>query len=140
MREIPRLLHTAGVSQKLAKGAFFDTSVTYLRYVIRPGRLEVEGRNFIATELACAPTNQTELRSFLGMCNVYRRFVQGFSKIAAPPNKKTSKNQPYDVEVVTGTEYAAFDELKRRLVSPPILALPRDGRKYTVDTERTDTK
>ena len=95
VREVMRLLHTAGVSLKLAKCAFFDTSVTYLGHVVRPGRLEVERRNIIAMERARAPTNQTELRSFLRMYNVYRRFVQGFAKIAAPLNKKTGKNQPY---------------------------------------------
>ena len=133
--EVLRLLHTAGMSLKLAKCAFFDTSITYLGHVIHPGRLEVERRNVIAIERARAPTNQTELRSFLGMCNVYRRFIQGFAKIAAPLNKKTGKNQPYDFEILTDAEFAAFEELKRRLVSPPVLALPRYGRKYTLDTD-----
>ena len=135
VREVLRLLHTAGVSLKLAKCAIFDTSVTYIGHVIRPGRLEVARRNVIAIERARLPTNQTELRSFLGMCNVYRRFIQGFMKIAALLNKKTGKNQPYDFEILTDAEFAAFEELKRRLVSPPVLALPRYGRKYTLDTD-----
>ena len=46
----------------------------------------------------------------------------------------TGKNQPYQFETLTDTEYAAFQELKRRLMSPPILALPRSGRKYTLET------
>ena len=66
---------------------------------------------------------------------MYRKFVQGFAKIAAPLNKKTGKNQPYEFETLTDTEYAAFEDLKRRLVSPPILALPRYGRKYTLETD-----
>ena len=108
---------------------------TYLRHFIHPGRLEVERRNVIAVERARAPTNQTELRSFLGMCNVEQRFVQGLAKIAAPLNRKTGDNPPFEFEVLTDTQYAAFEELKRRLVSPPILTLPRYGRKYTLDTD-----
>ena len=54
VREVLRLLHTAGVLLKLAKCAFFDTSVTYLGHVIRLGRLEAERRNFIAIERARA--------------------------------------------------------------------------------------
>ena len=69
------------------------------------------------------------------MYNDHRQFVQGFAKIAAPLNKKTGKNQSYEFEVLTDTEHAAFEELKRRLVSPPILALPRYGRKYTLETD-----
>ena len=42
VHEVLRLLYTAGVSLKLAKCAFFDTSVTNLGHVIHPGRLEVE--------------------------------------------------------------------------------------------------
>ena len=52
------------------------------------------------------------------MCNVYRRFIQGFAKIATPLNKKTGKNQPYEFEMLTDAEFAAFEKLKRRLVSP----------------------
>ena len=54
VREILQLLHTAGMSLKLAKCAFFHTSVTYLEHVIGPGRLEVEPRNVIAIDRACA--------------------------------------------------------------------------------------
>ena len=79
------------MSQKLSKCAFFDTLVTYLGHMIRPGRLEVERRNVVAIERSRPPENQTELRSFLGMCNVYHRFVKGFARIAAPLNQKTGK-------------------------------------------------
>ena len=135
VREVLRLLRDAGVSLKISKCAFFDTSVTYLGHVIRPGRLEVERRNVVSIERAQPPRNQTELRSFLGMCNVYRRFVKGFAKIAAPLNRKTGKDQPFEFEVLTDEEYEAFEELKKRLISPPILALPRYGKRYTLDTD-----
>ena len=135
VRELLRLLHPAGVSIKLSKCAFFDTSVTHLGHVIRPGRLEMERSKVIAIERKCAPTNQKELRSFLGMCNVNRRFVQGFAKIAAPLNEKNGNNQPYEFNTLTDAEHAAFEELKGRLVSPPIFTLPGYGRKYTLDTD-----
>ena len=120
---------------KIVEVRVFDPSVTYLRHVIRRGPLEVERRNFITIERARPPTNQTELRYFLQICNMYRRFVQGFAKIAVPLNEKTSKDQANKFEALTDTEYAAFEELKRRLVSSPILTLPRYGRKYTLHTE-----
>ena len=63
-----------------------------------------------------------ELRSFLEMCNVYRRFFHRFAKIAAPLRK-------------TDAEYPTFEAVNRRLVSPPIFAVPRYGRKYTLDTD-----
>ena len=66
---------------------------------------------------------------------MYPRFVKSFAKIAAPLNQKRGKTQTLEFEVLTDEEYEAFVELKKRLVSPPILALPRYGKKYTLDTD-----
>ena len=117
VREVLQLLQDAGVSLKLWRCAFFDTSVTYLEHVICQGRLEVEPCNVVAVGCARPPQNQTELRSFLGMCNFYCRFVNGFPKIGAPLNLKTGQNQPFGFEFVTDEEYEAFVELKKRLLS-----------------------
>lgn len=80
VREVLRLSQDAGASLELARWAFLNTSLTYLGHVIRTGKPEVERRNVVTIERARPPQNLTELRSFLGMCNVYRRFVKGFAK------------------------------------------------------------
>ena len=59
VREVLQLLYTAGVSPKISKCTFCDTSVTYLGHVIRPSRLEVERRNVVAIARALPPSNQT---------------------------------------------------------------------------------
>ena len=67
------------------------------------------------------PTNLKELRSFLGHCGFYRRFVKDFSKIASPLSKLLQK----DMEFVFDDECKiAFNTLKSLLTSPPILAAP----------------
>jgi len=67
------------------------------------------------------PTNVTEIRSFLGLVEYYRRFIEGFSSIASPLTKLTRK----EVRFVWSEEYeASFRELKKRLTSTPVLALP----------------
>ena len=72
------------------------------------------------------PKNVSEVRSFLGLAGYYRKFVEGFSKIAALLNKLTRKDVKYD-----GVDACpqSFKELKNRLTSAPVLALPngRDG-------------
>ena len=72
------------------------------------------------------PRSQTELRSFIGLCNYYRRFVNGFSHIATPLNallesKQSAKFKPGDW---SETCQAAFQTLKDALISAPILAFP----------------
>ena len=72
------------------------------------------------------PKNVSEVRSFLGLAGYYRKFVEGFSKIAAPLTKLIRKDVKYDwVDACQ----QSFEELKGRLTSDPVLALPngRDG-------------
>ena len=61
-----------------------------------------------------APRNVTEVRSFLGLAGYYRRFVEGFSKIAAPLTGLTRKGKPFDW---TQKCEDNFQELKRKLTS-----------------------
>ena len=72
------------------------------------------------------PTNVSEVRSFLGLAGYCRKFVERFSKIAAPLTKLTRKDvKYYRVDACQ----QSFEELKGRLTSAPVLALPngRDG-------------
>jgi Reverse transcriptase (RNA-dependent DNA polymerase) len=79
-------LYRAGLSLNLKKCHLFRSEVSYLGHVIGPGTLSVSEKNTRALRTAKPPTTQTELRSFLGLFNVYRCFVSGFAKIAAPFN------------------------------------------------------
>ena len=68
----------------------------------------------------------SEVRSFLGLVGYYRKFVKGFSRIAGPLTNLTRKDVMYDwVDACQ----QSFEELKDRLTSAPVLALPnrRDG-------------
>ena len=75
------------------------------------------------------PKNVSEIRSFLGLAGYYRRFVQDFSKIASPLTKLTQKGVPY---VWSGKCDEAFNELKKRLTTAPVLVLPERGRDYVI--------
>ena len=65
--------------------------------------------------------NVSEVRSFLGLAGYYRRFVEGFSRIAAPMTQLTCKNAKF---VWTKECEKSFQELKQRLVTAPVLTIP----------------
>ena len=116
---------------KLKKCAWFTTSVRYLGHIIRPGQLCINEAMSKSLKEAQHPTSQTELRSFLGLCNVYRRFVKDFSRRAAPLNDLLRKGQPAKLGPLTSEQAAAFKDLVEAVTSPPVLALPRsDGKTY----------
>ncbi|GKB23850.1 putative nucleotidyltransferase, ribonuclease H, partial [Tanacetum coccineum] len=63
----------------------------------------------------------TEVRSFLGLGGYYQRFMKGFSLIALPLTKLMRKREKF---VWNEEREKSFEELKRRLVSSPVLTLP----------------
>ncbi|GJW02107.1 retrotransposon protein, putative, ty3-gypsy subclass [Tanacetum coccineum] len=70
------------------------------------------------------PTSVTEVRSFLGLAGYYRRFVEGFSRLALPLTKLMRKGEKF---VWNEEREKSFEELKQRLVSSPILILNPSG-------------
>ena len=76
-----------------------------------------------------APKNPREIRGFLGMAGYYRRFIEGFSKLAGPMTKLLRKNVPFEW---TEKCEQSFQELKKRLTTAPVLAESETGKDYTV--------
>ncbi|GJX38792.1 putative reverse transcriptase domain-containing protein [Tanacetum coccineum] len=74
-----------------------------------------------------SPKTPTEIRQFLGLAGYYRRFIKGFLKIAKPMTKLTQKK----VKFIWGDKQeAAFQLLKQKLCSAPILALPEGSKDF----------
>ena len=67
------------------------------------------------------PKNLHDLRSFLGMCSYYRRFIEKFSLLARPLHDLSKKKVKYEW---TNQQQEAFTTLKERLMSQPMLILP----------------
>ncbi len=86
LEDVLDALARANVTIKLKKCSFLTNKVKYLGHLIEPGRLSVDKASVAALQEALPPRNKTELRSFLGMCNVYRRFVHNYAKIVHPLN------------------------------------------------------
>ncbi|GJT04495.1 putative reverse transcriptase domain-containing protein [Tanacetum coccineum] len=76
-----------------------------------------------------SPKTPTEIRQFLGLAGYYRRFIEGFSKIAKSMTKLTQKGVKFDWG---DKEEAAFQLIKQKLCSAPILALPEGSEDFVV--------
>ncbi|GJR10661.1 putative reverse transcriptase domain-containing protein [Tanacetum coccineum] len=76
-----------------------------------------------------APTTPIEVRKFLGLAGYYRRFIEGFSLISKPLTKLIQKNKKYEWDT---EEDEAFQTLKQKLYSAPILALPEGVENFVV--------
>nr|GEW59655.1 reverse transcriptase domain-containing protein [Tanacetum cinerariifolium] len=76
-----------------------------------------------------SPKSPTEIRQILGLAGYYRRFIEGFSKIAKPMTKLTQKKVKFEWG---DKQEAAFQLLKQKLCSAPILALPEGSKDFIV--------
>lgn len=116
-----QLLRKNKLYSKLGKCAFWLEEVAFFGHVINKEWVSVDPSKIEAKVKWESPANVTEIRSFLGLAGYYRRFIQGFSSIAAPLTKLT----PKDVKSQWNEDREkSFQEVKHRLTSAPILILP----------------
>ncbi|OMO99999.1 Integrase, catalytic core [Corchorus capsularis] len=114
---------------KLSKCEFWHTQVAFLGHIVSKDGICVDPAKIEAILNWESPRTVTEIRSFLGLAGYYRRFVEGFSLIAAPLTRLTRKGVPFEWDDKCEK---SFQELKQRLVFAPILTLPTSGRGYVV--------
>ncbi|GMI94554.1 hypothetical protein HRI_003124700 [Hibiscus trionum] len=95
----------------------------------------MDGEKVKAIQEWLAPKNVSELRSFLGLANYYRRFVEGYSRRAALLTDLLKKGEKW---AWTRECQDAFEELKAVVMSDPVLALPDIGKPMVVETDASD--
>ncbi|GJZ25198.1 putative reverse transcriptase domain-containing protein [Tanacetum coccineum] len=83
----------------------------------------------VAVKDWASPTTPTEIRQFLGLAGYYRRFIEGFLKIAKPLTELTQKNKKY---IWGENQESAFQLLKQKLCEAPILALPEGNDDFVI--------
>ena len=108
---------------KFSKCEFWLQEVQFLENVVNKEGIKVDPIKIEAMMNWERPKTPTEVRSFMGLAGYYRRFVQDFTKIATPLTKLTRKNENFGWNEECER---SFHELKNRLVSTPVLALPDD--------------
>ncbi|MCI56952.1 RNA-directed DNA polymerase (Reverse transcriptase), partial [Trifolium medium] len=80
---------------KLSKCEFWMEEISFLGHVISSEGITVDPAKVEAVLQWSTPESVTEIRSFLGLAGYYRRFTEGFSKLAMPLTQLTRKNQAF---------------------------------------------
>ncbi|WVZ93760.1 LOW QUALITY PROTEIN: hypothetical protein U9M48_039717 [Paspalum notatum var. saurae] len=114
---------------KLKKCEFWIDEVPFLGHIISKGGIAVDPRKISAITNWEVPKTPKEVRGFLGLAGYDRRFIENFSKTAKPMTSLLEKDAALKW---TADRQAAFDELKRRLTTAPVLTLPDQQKKFTV--------
>jgi hypothetical protein len=96
------------------------TEMLYLGHVIGMNGVQVHQEKIRAIIEWPTPRNVTELKSFLGLCTYYRKFVKGFSQLTMPLTNLTKKGAFIRIKKAHET----FEKMKQVMSSCPVLALP----------------
>ncbi|GKD55764.1 putative reverse transcriptase domain-containing protein [Tanacetum coccineum] len=108
---------------------FQITKIQFLGHVIDSQGIHVDPAKIESIKDWASPKTPTEIRQFLGLAGYYRRFIEGFSKVAKPMTKLTQKKVAFEWG---DKQEAAFQTLKDKLCSAPILALPQGADNFIV--------
>ena len=121
---------------KASKCKFFKSQVTYLGHVVSDAGIQTDSEKLEALKSWPVPKNVKEVRSYLSFTGYYRRFVKNYARIARPLNdllvghctttkgkgKKSKTKVSRAVFEWTDSHQKAFENLKEKLASPPVLA------------------
>ncbi|GJT11101.1 putative reverse transcriptase domain-containing protein [Tanacetum coccineum] len=108
---------------------FWLSNVQFLGHVIDSEGIHVDPAKIEAIKDWASPKTPTEIRQFLGLAGYYRRFIEGFSKIARSCDKVDQKSVSLNGEK---RQKLHFQLLKQKLLVRPILALPRGSENFMV--------
>ncbi|XP_058208151.1 uncharacterized protein LOC131321160 [Rhododendron vialii] len=123
------LLREHRLYAKLSKCEFWLPEVKFLGHVVSKGGVSVDPGKIESIMNWQRPKNVFEIRSVLGLAGYYRRFVLDFSRLAASMTRLTRKGTRF---VWSDSCETAFEELKKRLTTAPVLIVPERGVGYSV--------
>ncbi|KAH7623119.1 putative Transposon Tf2-6 polyprotein [Nannochloris sp. 'desiccata'] len=136
--------HVRHVFEKLRKNKlfvnkekclFFQTKIAWLGYIISENGIKVD-QSKISTILEWpVPKNTIDILSFLGFTGYYRKFIEKYSHIAAPMTELLKKDISF---IWTPTQQQAFETLKSKLTTAPILILPSPDFPFEMYTDASD--
>ena len=92
LRGVFAKLDKAGLKLKPNKCEFFKTRITYLGHIVSSKGIETDPKKVKAVKNWTIPKTVTDVRSFLRFTNYYRRFINGYAKVAKPLNTLVSGN------------------------------------------------
>lgn len=129
-------LSSAGLTLKPTKCSFAQRQVQYLGHVITKDGVQVDVSKTDAVKSFPTPKCTKDVRSFLGLCNYYRKFIHDYSTIIGPLTALLRKDNKFKWCDECQT---AFDLLKTALTSPPVLAYPDNSKPFILTTDASGT-
>ena len=132
LEEVFKRFEKANLKLKPSKCKLFQTSVEFLGHVVSNEGISCDPKKIEAIDQWQTPKNVKAVRSFVGFCQYYRKYIKDFSNIAAPLYHLTRKRAKFEWNETCEN---AFLTLKESLVSAPVLAYPTREDEFVLDCD-----
>ena len=136
LRIVLQRLRDAGLKLSPKKCILLQQSVPFLGHVVSDHGVSTDPKKIEAVSMWPSPQTAKDVKSFLGLCSYYRRFVRGFANIARPLYRLTEGQREFQW---TSECEDAFCRLKTLLTTAPILAFPTVDGLFILDTDVSNT-
>ncbi|KAF4609745.1 hypothetical protein D9613_011971 [Agrocybe pediades] len=135
VKQVLQILEQNQLYLKAEKCEFEKERIEYLGLIISQGRIEMDSVKVEGVSKWPEPENVKDVQSFLGFVNFYRRFIEDFADIAKPLHELTKKGTVWRWGL---RQQEAFDQLKKKVTSSPVLIFPDDNKPYKVEADSSD--
>ncbi len=135
LKMVWKCIREANLKFKPTKCCLMRAQVPFLGHIVSREGVGVDPAKTEAMEKWPTPVNVKDVRAFLGLASYYRRYISGFSTVAAPMTNLT--RQGMDLVWDNACE-GAFRTLKAALISAPVLAYPTREGHFTLSTDASD--
>eukprot|EP00253_Pinus_taeda_P012064 PITA_12064 len=129
LRIVLQTLRKHQLYAKFSKCDFFKEEIQYLGHVISKDGIAVDPEKIKAVMDWPIPKDVADVRSFMGLAGYYRRFVEGFSKVAFPITSLQKKGKLFHW---TPNCQKSFEQLKHLLTTAPVLSIADPNKDYVV--------
>jgi hypothetical protein len=135
LKQVLDVLRKEQLFFKLSKCEFGKASLIYLGHIVGGGELKIDPSKVKFILEWSRLNNVTEVISFWGAAQYWRKFIANFSSIAAPLHVVTSVKQVFQWG---GKQQKDFDTLKEKIISVPVLALPNLIQPFEIQTDASN--
>ena len=111
---------------------FFKENLAFLGQIVGRNGMQIDPKRIEQIQKWPAHSSMSELRSFLGLLNYFRKYIQGYANLTADMYQLLKKDVPY---VWTAKCQHSFESAKYAMTHAPVLALPDFSKPFEVMTD-----
>lgn len=135
VRKVLSILIKNHLVVRLDKCEFNKFEIKYLGDILTKDGVKIDPEKVNQVMQMAEPRNISEIQSFMGTCNCFRRFVPNFTTVIKPINMLLRKDQRFEW---SNECQESFENIKRLISNAPVLSYPDNNKQYFVDIDSSD--